>query len=265
MKVSYSYIAVLMLLTGVSCGDSRTGQGKGPIVLGDSASIVTESDTQYLRDEVLDIEPKRLAEQAAAPPAKAAPEAPKPPVKEEGATIDLGTVKIVLPGIQLRERKGQNAERESSLSYTLTSGKPENTKLLVYGAGKVTIRQRYQSRLMLKSSLGSVDLRDLGLYTSGWDNLKVTDNNKAQQATLSSLDRLGFARVTNSKIKNAADRELRKRRTNSRTIRNWMKEIQRTRSATDKPCEIILDNVQWQISGTDDKGKDFRKSIRVDL
>lgn len=274
MKTNRIYIAALILLTA-SCDENTGKQGKGPIVLGDSATIVTEKDSQYLKDEVLDIEPRNkvVADTAVAVPAHK-PEATTPhrdtvvttkrQPEEPGQSIDFGGAKVVLTGLKLKEPRRQNPAQENGLTYSLNSGSLGSSKLVVYGAKNITVKQKYQSRLMLKSDLGTVDLRDLGIYTSGWNTIPGNNSGNSQSFTLSALHHLAFSQVNNNKIKNAADRELRKRRTNSRTIQNWLKEIRRVRSATDEPCEIMLDNVQWQISGTDEKGKTFHKTIRVD-
>jgi hypothetical protein len=106
-------------------------------------------------------------------------------------------------------------------------------------------------------------LRDLGLYMSGWKTIPASKSGDQILFPLSDLNKVIFSAVNNSKIKNATDRELRDKRTNRKVIQNWMKEISRVKSANDEPCEIILDNVQLQISGTGTDGKTFRKNIRV--
>ncbi len=274
MKSNHIYIAAFILLLTASCGEPANKQGKGPIVLGDSATIITEKDSQYLKDEVMDIEPRNkvvVDTTVAVPTPKTETaahhkdaEATKKEPEEQGQSIDFGGAKVVLTGLKLKEPHRQNPAQENGLTYSLSSGNLGSAKLIVYGAKNITVKQKYQSRLVLKSDLGTVDLRDLGLYTSGWNNVPGNAAGNSQSFALSALHRLAFSQVNNNKIRNAADRELRKRRTNSRTIQNWLKEIRKTRSATDDPCEIMLDNVQWQISGTDEKGKAFHKTIRVD-
>jgi len=273
LKTNLTCIAALLLLGAASCGSGPEGN-RGPIVLGDSATIVTETDSQYLKDDIMDMEPapQPAAEKAAPPvteqkprPAKDTLAAAKQTRQEAGHTINFGTAKLVLAGWSARDARRQNAARDNSLSYTLSSGNAGAGKLVFYGVKTVTVKQRYQSRVMLSSSLGTVDLRDLGLYTSGWTTLKGAASDDAQSFGLSSLNNISYAQVNNSKIRNAADRELRKRRTGSRTIQSWMKEIRKVRNANDKPCNIVLDNVQWQISGTDANGKAFQKNIRVDI
>jgi hypothetical protein len=256
-----------------SCGNNSDTRNREPIKLGDSSTIVTEKDSQYLKDEVMDLVPtQRLNIDTTVPTPKKNKEAAirdtaVAPTKEQtvaGYTINFGEAKIVMAGLQAKDARKQNPEREDGLTYSLRSGNISSSKLYIYGVKNATIKQRYQSRLMLKSNLGSVDLRDLGLYTSGWNTVPASQSGTTATISLSSLNNIGYAQVNNNKIKNATDRELRKRRTNSRTIQSWMKEIKGVRNANDEPCDIILDNVQWQISGTDAKGKAFRKTIRID-
>lgn len=246
----------------------------GPILLGDSATIITETDSQYLRDMVMDIQPTAPSRQEEPAPAKDTASKRQPvkdtvtTVKQEAAvpgfTIDFGDASVVLAGLDAAQPKRQDPKRESDLSYSLRSGEPGKGKLVFYNAKNVTVKQRYQSRLLLKSALGTVDLRDLGIYTSGWSTIPVSAKGNTQSADLNALLRPSFSQVNNNKVKNAADRELRKRRAGSKTIQGWLKEIRGIRGANDKPCEIELDNVQWQISGIDAKGKPFRKNIRID-
>lgn len=241
-------------------------------MLGDSSTIITEKDSQYLKDEVMDIVPSERikADTAVTIPKKTQEVAVKDtlPAKEQtvsGYTIDFGNSKIVFAGLQAKDAGRQNAERDNNLTYSVRSGNLSAAKLYVYGAKQVTVKQRYQSRLMLKSGLGSVDLRDLGLYTSGWNTVPESQSGGNAMFSLNGLNNISFSQVNNNKIKNAADRELRKRRTSSRNIQSWMKEIRKVRNANDQPCDIMLENAQWQISGTDAKGKPFQKTIRMDL
>jgi hypothetical protein len=268
--ILYTISGTVLLIS--SCGNNPGTKNLEPIKLGDSSTIVTEKDSQYLKDEVMDLVPsQRLNIDTTVP----VPKKDKEVVVRDtattsreqtvsGYTINFGDSKIVMAGLQAKDARRQNAEKEDGLTYSLRSGNIASSKLYIYGVKNATIKQRYQSRLVLKSNLGSIDLRDLGLYTSGWNTIPAAQSGTTATINLNGLSNISYAQVNNNKIKNAADRELRKRRTNSRTIQNWMKEIKRVRGANDEPCDIILDNVQWQISGTDAKGKPFHKTIRVD-
>ena len=257
-----------------ACGGNEVGKSKGAIVLGDSATIITEKDSQYLRDDVLDMEPMQ---QVAPPPqTRPAKDTTKPlgattavPVEnnqseEKGFVVDFGNVKMILAGLQANDARKQNAKQDAGLTYVLKSNDISVGNVVFRGVKDVTVKQRYQSKLILRSSLGTVDLRTLGLYTSEWKTLNGKNSADAESFALNTLNNLSYSSVNNNKITNAVDKELRKRRTSSKVIQSWMKDVKRIRSTKDKPCEILLDNVQWQVSGTDSKGKSFQKTIRID-
>lgn len=274
MKNGLYIIAAIALTAGASCGSGSGKQTRGPIVLGDSATIVTEKDSQYLRDMVMDIQPAYDNNPEPQKPVKDTVK--KQPVRDTvttttkqeavapGLAVEFGGTKMVLAGLDASQPRKQNADKENELSFSLRSGEPGKGKLVFYNAKNVTVKQRYQSRLLLKSPLGTVDLRDLGLYTSGWNTVAVSNKGNTQSFDLNALLHPAFSQVNNAKVKNAADRELRKRRAGSKAIQGWMKEIKGIRNANDKPCDIELDNIQWQVSGTDAQGKPFRKTIRID-
>lgn len=257
------------MLSVSSCGEQTGTENRSPIRLGDSATIVTEKDSQYLKDEVMDLTPSRTTIQAdtASSKQEPAPVTAAPAVQEQsvpGQSISFGSSKMVLAGLETQETRKQNPEKEDGLTYSLRSGTLGASKLYFYGVKNVTVKQRYQSRLILKSDLGSVDLQNLGLFTSGWNTVPGVQNGATATFSLNGLNNMDYSEVNNTRIRNAADQELRKRRINSRTLQSWLKEIKAVRSAADEPCEIILDNVQWQVSGTDAQGKRFQKTIRID-
>lgn len=248
--------------------------------MGDSSTIVTEPDSQYLKDDIIDFEPANKPVSSSDPAKAETPEvkpavdkpqeaavnqAPAKATTAAGYSINFGNIKIVFEGITANDANRQNPEKQDGLSYVVKSGKMAGAKIHIYGAKDATIRQRYQSRLMLNSKLGTVDLRNLGLYSSGWKNMNASKTGTESVFALTDLNSISFSNVNNAKIKNATDRELRNRRNNKKTIQSWMKEISNTRNANDNPCDIILDNLQLQISGTGTDGKAFRKNIRMSV
>lgn len=260
----------------VSCSEIGGNRQRGPIILGDSSAIVTETDSQYLRDDVLDIGSRAIAEKKdeAEPAVQPKPDTlaslkdtvdAKKPSQEKGFSINFGTVQMVLAGLDAKEIKKQDPVKQDGVAYMLTSSDITKGKVVIYGAKEVTVKQRYQSRLQLRSALGMVDLRNLGIYTSDWDAVTASGNTAKRSFSLSNLDQPSFKQVNTNAITNATDKELRKRKTNNRTIQSWLKEVKKVRRAGDKPSEIILDNVQWQISGKDANGKPFQKTVRIDV
>ncbi len=275
MKYQISYLC-LAVVFAASCSEMSGNRERGPIVLGDSSTIVTETDAQYLKDEVLDIGPRpameKQVEETKPEPTKVTEavaekteDTPTPKVAGKGFNIDFGGVRMVLEGLEAKEIKKQDPVKQSGVAYMLTSPDIAKGKVVIYGAKELTVKQRYQSQLVIRSESGMVDLRNLGLYTSDWAVVNTSGNAAQKSFTLSGLGNPAFLQANNNKITNAADKELRKRRTNSRTIQSWMKEIKKIKKPGDKPSEIILDNVQWQISGKDAKGNAFQKTVRIDV
>jgi hypothetical protein len=124
LKSNLFFITACCVLLA-SCGNNKPSANNGPIVLGDTATIVTEKDSQYLKDDIMDLGPSQAATakpEAVATPVKPAAEAPKPetppakdPVKESvvsGHTIAFGTVKIVFEGIVANDASRQNPAKQ---------------------------------------------------------------------------------------------------------------------------------------------------------
>lgn len=66
------------------------------------------------------------------------------PAKEQtaaGHTINFGDAKIVMAGLQVKDARKQNAEREDGLTYSLRSGNIASSKLYIYGVKNATIKQ----------------------------------------------------------------------------------------------------------------------------
>jgi hypothetical protein len=57
MKLRYTPIAVGLFLSIVSCTPEQRGKSRGAIVLGDSSTIVTETNVELLQDQVVDLRP----------------------------------------------------------------------------------------------------------------------------------------------------------------------------------------------------------------
>jgi hypothetical protein len=265
----------LFFLLLVSCKNEKAGQGHGPIVLGDSATIVTEKDSGHLRDMVMDMEARQtiaVPEPKVAPPKEEvvekaparSPVTPEADNNAKGFILDFGTVQMKITGIKTTEYQKQDPVKDAGLSYACTEGDIAGSDLIMSGMKNVKIEQRYQTQLHLKSSLGEISLRNLGLATSDWKEIKGRQSGATIRFDLSSLKKPEFNKISNRALKNALEKELRRQRAGRSTEQKWLSEIRRTRSAKDKPCEIILHDVQWRISGTDSKGRNFHKTIRLD-
>jgi len=197
-----------------------------------------------------------------APPVAEVPAAA--PVK--GYKIECGNYTITVTGIDAKEYKKQNPVTATGLSYAITSGNIKDSRLVFSGNIKdITVRQRYQSKLILEGALGKVQLPDLGLFTSEWEPVKVSNKGGSREVDIETPARLQFAQINTTKLKNAADRSLRKGKASGKTIQAWLKAIRTVRNAGDEPTEIVLSNIQWQVSGKDASGKSFSKTLRMDV
>lgn len=276
MKHYITALCFLACLGLQSCGETglRYTDAGAAIVLGDSGTIVTETDSFYLSDNIPDIE---LATSAA----PSQPETPPPdstvtsdtattptPSKTEelkGFTVDIGNATFILTGIEAKELKKQDPVKDAGVSYLLVSGDITKSSLVVTGSKEVTVQQRYQSRLTIQSSGEHLELGSLGYYTDDWTKISGDGNGATTIFKLSHLDDPSYITVNHAKIRSATEQALRKKRAGPKTRQQWLTAIKNIQSSRDKACTIIVKNVQWKISGTDAKGQKFIKSLRLDI
>lgn len=270
---------VFALLTFASCQNiEKQVQGKsGAIVLGDSSTIVTETDTTYLSDLVSDITPKEFVQSAADKPTEKAPEPedqptttektdPAPAPSTKGFTINFGEgVKAVMTGITTKEFQQQNPEKDAGVSYALATGDLLNSDMRISGLQNVKIRQRYQSYLVLSSGKDQLSLQNMGGNLSDWQDMALKNTSGEAVLDMSGLSHLKFKSFSNNTLESAVRRAARSERLSRSQLNDWLKKIRKTRSADDEPCVLKLDNVQWQISGKTSQGRAFFKTIRMDI
>jgi len=272
LKYFSCFTLVICAFLFASCSDLEPQKDHRPIVFNDSATIVTETDSQYLKDSVMDMEAKALpleTSKETPEPIKAQVPVPENKVvtaekQENGFVIDFGNFKAVITNLETREFKKQNPVNDLGVSYKVTSGDLTKSNLIISGVKNITVRQRYQSNLGLNANNQQLNLNNLGTYTSDWVNLNASHKNNQFIFDLKSLVSLTFKQISNATLKNAVQKELRNKRSNNKIVQEWLNSINKVKSANDKPCEIILNNVQWQLNGTDNNGKSFTKLIRID-
>ncbi len=272
MRATYQII-FLLAITGVLASCEEQGNtGNGPIILGDSAMIVTETDSAYLQDMVLDYQPvapqneqpkedEKPVDTAAtsqvtepAKPTEEQPEEnPKPVAKANGLTIDLKEVDLFIPNVSA---KGSNG------TYQLTKGDLDGKQLKVTDGTVQKVSQRYQTVVVAENNLGTLVLDRLST-TTGWQPVKgsgstytITDINERK---------LAAPKVTNASIRDAITRAARSKRLSKAQTQKWLNSTKSIRAANQKPLSVELRSVMWKIDGKDAKGKPFSKQIRVDL
>jgi hypothetical protein len=254
--------------------------------MGDPSTIVTETDSQYLKDFVADVKPinqtssaptvdttatttkadtiaetkeKEVAktENEEEPETKAEPETSGGPVLT--AAFKEGT--IFIKGIETRSYRKQNLQKSNEATYQLTSGKLNGKKLQMSGSTIERVAQRYQTIVVVKNSMGTLSLTNLD-YTSPWKTLNGSNNTY----TISGLEgRLEGAKVTPATIKSAVSRAARNKRMSRANEQKWVNSVKNVRSANQRPATVALRSVMWRIDGRDAKGKSFQKQLRVDI
>jgi hypothetical protein len=286
MRFSFLPTLFIASMVVVSCNQGGKGsKASGPIVLGDPATIVTETDSQYLQNMVLDIqmnakpsEPEPAAATDGETPAipdsaivneqlrkkeeAQQKEQPKEEVKEEpkkeapkgkGLTMDLKEIEVFIPNIA---GKGKNT------SYQLTSGSLNGNTLKITGGTIQKVSQRYQTVVVATSSQGTLVLDNLST-TTGWQTMKGSGGNYA--ITGLADNRLQAPKASAQAIRSAVEKAARKRKYSKAGINKWAAAVRNVRSVNQKPLDVKLRTVMWKIDGKDSKGKAFSKQLRIDL
>jgi hypothetical protein len=272
MQKRFSYLSVIvcLMLGTSSCNEMGGKKSRGPIVLGDPATIITEADSQYLQDLVLDYHPtpqpapEEIPATAAAtetvPPPAENPQAQQPeqatkaePAKEKGLEIDLGGVTIVITNI---------SASGSGTAYMLKSGTINGQQIKVTEGSIDKIEQRYQAVVIVDNDLGMLVLDDVRTLTD-WKAIKASGNSY----TISGLEerKLQAPKITKASINKAVTRETRQRRMSKSLQQKWLSSVKNVRNANQKPLDLKLRSVMWKIDGKTAAGKPFNKQVRIDL
>lgn len=284
---------ILLVVAGVvcfaSCDDSKP-EGSGAIVLGDSSTIVTESDPQQLKDLVTDLQPvippaenkdedpnsadnkpdsshKPLPAQATAatPAPNAAKPQPEPAAKAissgPGLKAEFKDLTVVIPGLTVKQAGNPNLERANGAVYTLNNGIVNGATIRIIGT-VTKVSQRYQSVVVLKTDEGTFPLDALSLTTK-WETITGT-NNMYRIAGLDSKSMKAFD-ADAREIKSAVQRMTQRRRINRKVAQEIQNSVRNVRNVNQKPLFVELRSVMWKIDGKDATGRFFSKQIRIDV
>lgn len=281
---SFNLIIVAGALLLQACGNDQPNKGK-PIVLGDPATIVTETDSQYLQDFVADIKPiekpveatptedtatKAPAEAPRQEPAKAEEpkkEEPKltaaaPAPKGNGLKVEFKEISLLIPNINTRTYKQQDTKKANGATYELVGGSIAGNQIKAGGGNVAKIAQRYQTVIAVKTDMGTLVLESLS-RTTDWQNLKGGNST----FSISGLEQgqLQYIKAGPAAIKNAVTRAARNKRMSRANEQKWLKAISRVHDANDKPLVVVLRSVMWKIEGKDASGKPYQKQLRLDI
>lgn len=272
----FRFLSVFVFVALLCSCEGDKKQTGGPIILGDSSTIVTETDPKYLSDFVDDIQLRSAAADtlikesdtltsdttvrdtiALAATVKETASETNP---AKGLNIEFKEVTVFIPDIQTKTYRQQDLQKTNGATYQLTGGKIQGNELKVSGATITKVSQRYITKVSAKTGLGTLQLDALS-HTTEWREVK----GKNSSYTISGLDRPQAKEVTPAQIRLAVSRSAKNARLSKKNIQNWEKEVRNVRSLNQKPFELRVGSVMWKIEGKDAQGKSFQKQIRIDL
>lgn len=263
-----SALAAFALLAS-SCDNIAGRQSRGPIVLNNPATIVTETDSLYLQDMVPDpafeapvaAAPARDTAVAATAPAKdtaSTTPAPQPPVPAApaGLTADFGNVQITLPGVEARP-SSRSLKGATSAAFTLSDDEFSGKSILVSGGTVKRIQQRTGYSAVVEIGGKPVLLSDIGTAYTGWQSL----NGKAGNYTLAATTPPAM-KMSAATLRTAVQKAARKQRLDRKAEQ---KLLASAKGLSTPPLSMAPRAYTWKIDGTDASGKAFSKDVRIDV
>lgn len=267
---------VILFVLFAACNNSNSNSAhNGPIILGDSSTIVTETDPQYLTNNIDDAIPRVVEQQkeeavpepkdtvVATVQEKPKAEAAKP--QEKGLALPFETFGVLITNVEANLPKNTNWAKANAVSMTLKNGSLQGETIKTSMGTITKLQQRTQTVVMLQHTNGKdYKLAAMPSYTSEWRTVAV----KNSSYTISGLDKKDihynnkFNAKTLSRAAQKLARNLRLSRRDEQKLLNSIKKVSRPNQA---PCSIALQSVIWKISGKDANGKSVEKEVRVDI
>lgn len=272
------YLCGLVFLGITSCQNANQ-QSHGAIVLGDSTTIITEANPEYLADFVPDINNRKhqdtaantpaadtitVAENKKADTAKATAKTSTAtlPNNGKGLTVEFSEVTVFIPNIDTRSFKNQNVKSLNGVSYQLASGSLQGNQLEIKGGNVQKVSQRYISTYVVSKNGKNLVLENMD-ETSAWKAVKGSKGiYPIAGLEPSKLD----AKKTNAgAIRTAVSRTARAERMSRSEIKEWEGLVKNLKRPDQEPVSVVLQSIMWRIEGKDAKGKSFSKEVRVDM
>ncbi|MBZ0099233.1 MAG: hypothetical protein K8F30_09120, partial [Taibaiella sp.] len=268
------YILLLLLPAFSACNDSDNPTGQAPAIkMGDPATIVTETDSQYLADVVPDLKMNtgRPATIASTKPDSIPPAVDTAQVSTQSATsstpagaglrVPFPQAEFFIPDITVKTYKEPNLETDYGASYEITEGTLVDNKIYIKGANIDDVYMRYQTIIVARNDLGTLPLESLRKLTD-WKKLK--GSNGVYEIDLEPKKLEGL-KVSNKAIRNAVNRDARNRNWSRSGIQKWVNSLRNVKSSTSKPMHTELRSVMWKVTGKDANGRPFQRQLRIDV
>lgn len=256
-----------------ACSDPPMQEAKGPIVLGDSATIVTETDSRYLSDFVSDVElhaalgaqqkdgPKDSIQSGTEKSSLMVSNVPPATAQEgSGFTIPFQEVTVTFPGTTMKSYRDQHPERNNSVSYQLVSGELAGGSLVVSHGAVDKLSQRYST--IITATLGQQVLELTRLIaTTSWTEVKPTGSSYAIAAPGKHV----APQASVSQIQMAIREAAKKGRLPKRSIKDWEMALRKIQSTNHPMLRTNIRTFLWKLEGKDASGKAYTKQIKVDI
>lgn len=271
------YISGLMLLC-YSCNEVTQPKNVAPIILGDSTTIVTETDSQYLKNVIDDIEPSKnqpIAKTNGTTQAQKTDTVLQLKSTTENITSTANNIKtnsndfvlnlknntqIIFKDIATKEFKAQDPSTQNDLSYLITKGDINKSAITVNNGSLTEVLHKSKIVYKVKTSQGELKLSTLARESSNWTKLPL----KSNVVTLSNINSPAAVKITAKEIQTAIDKAISNKKYKSGVREKLRKELAGVNSINHKLISYVTDYQQFTISGKDAKGVTFKKIIRLD-
>ena len=265
-----------MLLSGVimlhACGDDKKSSSNQPIILGDSSSVVTETDSQFLYNQTEDIAPnnhksssKKIAQMMVQVDSlNATKKLEETPVSQTpllGLTVSFEDFDVIFNNLSAHpSKRDPDARKSNNVSYIYDGGDFQEMKIQVKNLHEVSVEEKLVTKLTAVTQNERFVLQSLGTYSSSWYTLPGKENLFISTGKNS----IQFNDVNQAKLKTAFTNALQAKKKNSNFTKKALEEVKNARAAIDAPFKIELYSVQFIVKGTVN-GTKIKKLIRFDI
>lgn len=264
------------LLALLSCGNDGQQKSKGPIVLGDSSMIVTETDSSKLQDMVEDLhpvipthtqadtpkaQPQPAQDTTKADTAKAQPQEPQQAVAPtgKGLTIAFKQVTLFIPNITVHSYN-DNLQKANGATYKLTGGNINGNELRVLTGNVSDVAMHYQTMACIKLDNGGLLPLDDLIHTTNWKVMKGHNNVYPISGLVAG--QLEAAEPSIAQLRRAIQHAARRHHLSRATERELERDV---RNLSRHRLPVLLRAVMWKVDGKDADGRPYSKQIRMDL
>lgn len=272
----YRFLLIATILFVVGCTESNTGNEPPPIEMGNPATIVTETDSQYLKDVVPDLNfgaarpatiattkvKNDVAKNAVDTQQTTAQSAPVAEPVGKGLKVPFPQVTFFIPNIDTRTYKEPNLEVDYGASYELATGSLHGNTITIAAKEITSVSMRYQTIVVARDKMGTLPLESLRKLTD-WE--KIKGKNGVYKIEGLEAGKLKGLSVSNNAIRKAVRRDARNRNWSNASINSWLKLVRNTRNTSQKPLSVELRSVMWKVSGKDKNGRPFTRQLRIDV